>query len=231
MSTTAVAVNEETIKQEALTVIEQAKIVKVIDQPSYDSACSLLLDQIKPFRKRWAEYWSEPKKLAYSAYKAIQDKFNEGDEPLEKAERQVKAALATWTEEQELHRQQLQREAEAAVQKQEAEARANAAAVAEDLGASEEEVEAIANTPVPVVAAPIQPTYQKANGVSTRENFKARVTDLKKLALAVAKGQVPISYIEPNMQALNARAKADKLTMNVPGVVAYNDPIIAGRSK
>src|SRR5437016_14320646 len=80
--------NEQEIKQEALTIVEQSKIVKITDQPSYDNACSLLLEQIKPFRKKWAEYWDEVKKPAYAAYKAVLDKFNEGDKPLENAERQ-----------------------------------------------------------------------------------------------------------------------------------------------
>lgn len=230
MSTQAV-MNEEQIKTEALTIVERSKIVKVVDQWSYDQACSLLLDQIKPFRKRWEEYWSEPKKLAYSAYKAILAKFQEGDEPLERAERQVKDELARWTAEQERKRQELQRQAEAAARKAEEEARAIEATVAEDSGASPEEVEAIVSAPILTVAPPVEVTYQKAGGLSMRDNWGARVTDIKKLCAAIAKGTVPVSYVEPNMTALNSRAKADKNTMNVPGVIAINTPVMAGRMK
>jgi gas vesicle protein len=231
MSAEAIVVNEETIKQEALTVVEKAKIVKVIDQESYDSACELLLGQIKPFRKRWADYWDEVKKPAYSAYKAILDKFNEGDKPLAQAEAEVKFALSAWTAEQERKRQELQRQAEAEARKAEEEARAIEAAVAEDSGASPEEVEAIVEAPVFVVAKPVEATYVKANGLSMRDNWSARVVDIKKLCAAVAKGTVPVSYIEPNMTALNSRAKADRNTMNVPGVVAVNTPMMAGRTR
>jgi hypothetical protein len=231
MSSTAIVQNEESIKQEALTVVEQAKVVRIIDQDTYESACSLLLDQIKPFRKRWAEYWESPKTAAYQAYKAILGKYQEGDEPLARAEAQVKAEISRFDTEQERRRQQLQREAEEAARQKEEQDRLQAATVAEDLGASAEEVEAIANSVMPVVAEPIPMTYQRASGVSTRDAWSARVVDLKKLCAGVAKGTVPISYVEANMTALNARARADRTTMAVPGVIAVNNPTVSGRSR
>lgn len=223
--------NEQEIKQQALTIVEQSKIVRITDQQTYDGACFLLLSQIKPFRKRWAEYWEEVKKPAYAAYKAIQDKFNEGDKPLEAAERQVKAEIAKWDTEQERIRQDLQRKAEEEARKAEEEERLRAATLAEESGSTEEEVNAIIDAPVIAVAPPVEPTYQRASGVSTRENWKARVIDVKKLCAAIAKGTVPPNYVTPNESVLNARAKADKNTLNIPGVVACNDPIISGRSR
>lgn len=222
---------EQEIKQEALTVVEQAKIVKITDQESYDHACSLLLEQIKPFRKRWLEYWAAVKNPAWAAYQAIQKKFSEGDKPLEEAERQVKNEIARWDAEQEKIRQELQRQAEEEARKAEEEERLRLATMAEESGATEEEVSAIVDTPVTAVSPPVAATYQKASGIGTRENWKARVTDMKKLCAAIAKGTVPITYVMPNESVLNARAKADKSTLNIPGVVPYNDPIISGRSR
>ncbi len=222
---------EQEIKQEALTVVEQAKIVKITDQESYDYATTLLLEQIKPFRKRWLEYWAAVKNPAWAAYQAIQKKFTEGDKPLEEAERQVKLEIARWDAAQEAIRQQQQREAEEAARRAEEESRLQMAAMAEESGATEEEVAAIVDTPVTAVAPVVAPTYQKASGISTRENWKARVTDIKKLCAAVAKGTVPPTYVLPNESVLNARAKADRGTMNVPGVVPVNDPIVSGRSR
>jgi hypothetical protein len=226
MPTTIEQPSEDSIKQEALTISVKASLVRIVDQGSYEEACSLLLDQIKPFRKRWAEYWEQPKTMAYQAYKSILGKFQDGDEPLAKAEAQVKGAISAWDQEQER-----KRKAEEDARKAEEERRQREVAVAEDFGATEEEIEAIVSAPVTVVAAPVAPTYQKASGVSSRENWKARVIDIKKLCLAVAKGQVPANYISANETALNARAKADKRTLNVPGVVAYNDPIVSGRTR
>src|ERR1035438_129284 len=90
---------EQELKQEALTVVQQAAIVKIADQPSYNQASSLLLEQIIPFRKKWTAYWHGsddkpgPIKNAYRTYKSLLEKFNEGDAPAEQAERQVKNAI------------------------------------------------------------------------------------------------------------------------------------------
>ncbi len=223
--------SEQEIKQEALTVVEQAKIVKITDQESYDVACTLLLEQIKPFRKRWLEYWSAVKNPAWAAYQAIQKKFTEGDKPLEEAERQVKLEISRWDAEQEKIRQELQRKAEQEARQAEEEERLRLATMAEESGATEEEVSAIVDTPVTAVAPPVERTYQKASGIATRENWKAKVTDVKKLCVAIAKGTVPPNYVLPNESVLNARAKADKGTLNIPGVVAYNEPVVSGRSR
>lgn len=223
--------NENEIKQQALTIVEQATVVKIVDQPSYDEACSLLLEKIKPFRKRWNDYWEEVKKPAYATYKAIQKKFTDGDEPLDRAERAIKAEIAKWDAAQEKIRQEKQREAELKARKDEEEERLRIATLAEESGATEEEVNAIVDAPVTVVAPPVEPTYQKASGVSTRENWKARVVDVKKLCAAVAKGTVPVTYVLPNESVLNARAKADRQTLNIPGVVPFNDPIVSGRTR
>lgn len=223
--------SEQEIKQEALTVVEQAKIIKITDQKSYDHACSLLLDQVKPFRKRWEEYWESVKQPAYQAYRAVLNKFNEGDAPLEAAERQIKGEIARWDTEQERIRQQLQRQAEEDARKAEEEERLRVATLAEESGATEEQVMEIVNAPVMAIAPPVAPTYQRASGMSTRENYKARVVDMKKLCAAIGKGTVPITYVLPNESVLNARAKADKNTLNIPGVVPYNDPIVSGRTR
>ena len=232
---TTVAVQEQELKQQALSVLEQAKIMKITDQESYTNACVLLMDHIKPLRKRWADYWKGndahpgPVKLAYSAYKSVLEKFTQGDEPLERAESQVKAEVARWDAEQEKLRRELQEKAQ-----REAEAAAQAeidkqAVFAELSGADAEQVAAIAAQPVVVVAPPVLPTYEKVSGVSKRENWKARVTDMKKLCAAIGKGLVPVTYVLPNESALNQRAKADRSTLNIPGVVAYDDPVITGR--
>jgi len=64
-----------------------------------------------------------------------------------------------------------------------------------------------------------------------RDNWKARVTDIKKLCKAIGAGKVPVTYVQPDQSALDARAKSDRNTLNIPGVEAYNDPIISGRTR
>ena len=232
MPITIEQVQEENLKQEALTVTQKAALVKITDQPSYNSASALLLEQIIPFRKRWAEYWNPLKTAAWEAHKAIMAKFNEGDAPAEQAERIVKAAIRDWDVEQQRIQERLQREAQEAAEKAAQEEKLAAAIAAEKSGASKEEVDDIFTAPVAVVAAPVAPTYQRAAGISKmRDNWSAELVDMKALVKAVAAGKVSYEYLLPNQVALNARAKADKSTMNIPGVVARNVPVIAGRVK
>jgi hypothetical protein len=196
------------------------------------------LERILPFRKKWEAYWHGtdavpgPIKLAYRSYKALLEKFNDGDKPAEEAERVVKASIRNWDQEQERLRQAAQRKAQEEAGRLAKEEQLKAAIAAEQSGASKEEVDDIFSAPVAVVAAPVAPTYQRAAGISKmRDNWSAEVTDITKLVKAVAAGKVSYEYILPNQVALNARAKADKSTMQIPGVVARNVPVIAGRVK
>ena len=222
---------EQELKQQALTLAQHAQSIQIVDQQTYNQASALLLEKIIPIRKRWAEYWSPLKKTAYDSWQAINAKFNEGDKPLEQAEHAVKSSIRMWDDKQVALERERQRKAQEEAEAKEREERLQAAVVAEQAGASEEEVESIFDAPVAVVAAPVAPVYQRASGVSVRENWKAHVTDIKKLCLAVAKGQVSPEYVTPNMTALNARARADKQTMQIPGCIAKNESIVAGRTK
>lgn len=223
---------EQELKQEALTVTQKAALVRITDQPSYNQATVLLLETIIPFRKRWAEYWNPLKKAAHDSWKGITAKFEEGDAPAAQAEKIVKSAIVAWDSEQERIRQEQQRKAQEEAEREAKEKQMAAAIAAEQSGATKEEVDDIFDAPVAVVAAPVAPTYQRAAGISKmRDNWSAEVTDLSKLVKAVAAGKVSYEYLLPNQVALNARAKADKSTMNIPGVVARNVPVIAGRVK
>jgi len=231
MAITIEQAQEDTLKQEALTVIQKAAIVKIVDQPTYDSATSLLLENIIPFRQRWEAYWAPLRKAAWDAHKSIMAKFNEGDVPAAQAEMLVKSEISRWDIEQRRIEADRQRKAQEEAERVAKEEQLKAAIAAEQSGASKEEVEDIFDAPVAVVAAPVAPVYNRASGVSTRESWECTVTDIKKLCLAVAKGQVSPEYVLPNMAALNARARADKRTMNIPGCIAQPKSIVAGRVK
>lgn len=222
---------EKELKQEALTVVQHSQSIAIIDQLTYNEASSLLLEQIIPFRKKWSDYWAPLRKAAWDNHKAVMQKYNDGDAPAEQAERIVKIKLRIWDEQQRKIEEESQRKAQEAAEALEREERLKAAVIAEQSGASNDEVTDIMDAPVAVVAAPVAPAYQRALGISQRKHWTARCTDIKKLCLAVAKGQVSPEYVLPNMTALNARAKADKQTMNIPGCVAKNEPIVAGRVK
>jgi hypothetical protein len=220
---------ESTLRQE-LTVVQQAAAMKVIDAESYGAATALLLKQIIPFRKRWAEYWSPLKKAAYDAHKAVLAKFNEGDEPAEKAEKAIKAEIRRWEDEQERIQREAQRQAQEEAEKLEAQQRMIDAVFAEEAGATAEEIDALVAAPPLAVAAPVV-TFERATGISTRDNFKCRVVDMKALCKAIGAGKVPVNYVLPNEVVLNARARADRETLDLPGCEAVNDKIVSGRAR
>src|SRR5580765_1614654 len=222
---------EQELKAQSLTILQRAQIVKITDQESYDGATTLLLEEIVPIRKKWADYWKPLTGAAWDAYKKIQIKFKEGDEPLEAAEHSVKRAIRAWDDEQIRIEQERQRKAQEEAEKQAEEERLRAAIVAEEGGASESEVSAIVDAPVVVVAEPVAPSYQRTSGISRRSNWKAKVTDLHALVKAAAKDKSLLAYLEANQTALNNRAKADQKTLNIPGVVAYDDAIVSARGR
>lgn len=225
---------EQELKQTALTVIERAKLVRIVDQGSYDQAASLLADEIHPIRKRWAAYWrgengdSGPISLAYKAYKSLMDKFNEGEKPLKDAEESVVNAIRRWDAEQKRLLEEKQRQAQLKAEEEARIEREKQAEFAAMSGMDEAEVQAIATAPVAVVAAPVEPVYERRKGLPFKTlPWRARVTSLKKLCAAIGAGKAPETFVEPNQTALNKRADSDKVAMNVPGVVAY-DPNVTG---
>lgn len=219
------------LREQSLSLIEQAKQITIRDQDSYDQAAHLLTNGILPFRKRLKDYFEGLRKPAYAAYQAVLGKFNEQDKPAEEAERAVKMAIAKWDAEQERIRQEAQREAERRERERLEAERIAEAFFAEQAGASEEQIEAIQAAPMIPVVEEVEPTYQKAAGISIPKRWKCVVTDLKALCKAIGKGEVPASYVEPNMTALNARARADQRTMNIPGCVAKEEASVTGRTR
>jgi hypothetical protein len=219
------------LRQQGLSIVERAQTIKIVDEPTYHEAANLLTNVIMPWRKRWNMFWEEIREPAYTAYKAILAKRDEGDQKAAAAEAHIKAQIQNWTWEQERLRREAQRAAEEAERRRLEAERLEQEVLLSEMGASDAEIEKVVSVPIVPVVEEVEATYMKAAGVSTRENWHAVVTDVKALCLAIAKGQVPATYVEPNMKALNARAKADKESMKIPGVTSKNTPVVAGRTR
>lgn len=223
--------NEEQLTQTALTVVKRAALVKITDQQSYDSAAELLTAVIKPTRKAWTEYWEDVKKPLREAVNKVQAKFKNGDDKLAAAEQSVKMSIFTWDQEQDRIRQERQRKADEKAQRDVEAKKAALAVELEGSGMTDEDIEAAVASVPEVVAAPVQETYQNAAGISMRDNWSCEITDIKALCKAIGAGKVPTNYVLPNETALNARARADKGTMVLPGCKAVNKPVVAGRGR
>jgi len=79
--------------------------------------------------------------------------------------------------------------------------------------------------PINIIESP------KAEGISTRANWKAKLLDLRTLVAAIADGKAPISLVMLDTSAANKYAKALRNTMKVPGLDFYNDATLAVRKK
>ncbi len=70
----------------------------------------------------------------------------------------------------------------------------------------------------------------KVDGITYRDNWKAHPSiDIKALAAAVAAGTVPVTFLTPNLTAINQYGRASQGTQPVPGVRWFNDRQIAAR--
>lgn len=143
-----------------------------------------------------------------------------------KAERERLAAIererAAGNEAAAKEAERIAREEAEAAERAAAEARAKA-------DAAQTEIEIADVAPVLPMIAPA-----KADGISSRQNWKAECTDLQALvsaaAAASARGDTTLlGYLEPNTKALGQVAKALKGAARIPGVRIYAEESIAVR--
>jgi hypothetical protein len=159
------------------------------------------------------------------------------------AQREVEARAAAEKAEQE----RSQREAEAAQRKAreeveaarkagDAEAAATAEAAAVEAAAAAEEAQEqieLADIAPPTAIATIA---HKTAGVSTRQNWKAEVTDFKALVLASAErakagDDFLLGFLLPNDKALGMAAKSMQRKLLIDGVRVYAEDILSVRRK
>lgn len=160
-------------------------------------------------------------------------------------------------EEDRLRREQQEREAEelrqAELRRQEEEARINAEIQQQHAEEIERQLESlpvdtdaslieeICNTPAPepVRVAPEMPVFAPSQtvvraaaprGVGLGEDWCAEVTSLQLLCKAIGEGKVPEHYVQANMTALNQMARANRQSLNIPGVRAVSKPRVSARS-
>jgi DNA polymerase III gamma/tau subunit len=110
----------------------------------------------------------------------------------------------------------------AELQQQAEQTAADGAAQAETIAM---EAEMVTAAPVPVATA-----APKVAGLSTRQNWKARLTDKMALIKFVAAHPEHQHLLDVNQSAINQLAKAQKDAMNLPGVEAYPDAVMSARA-
>lgn len=165
-------------------------------------------------------------------YQDEQDRIRREAE--DKARRLAEAEQARLREEA-AERDRLAREEAARLQAKAAESTSRAEAQALEQRAHEvqqqgaAEAATLRDTADIVTAAPVAVMAPKAAGISTRETYKAEVTDKQKLVAYIAAHPDFLNLLDVNATALNQMAKALKSNLNLPGVRAYPDRGIAAR--
>lgn len=243
MLDTDLAPTKQSLELEAQRWTAQAtSLPAIVDAESCRNA-SYLLRSVKGLRGDIAKWFAphleaaqETKRKAEAARKGLAEEQARMEAPLIAVETKVKRLLLDWETTQEAARREMERQLQAAAQR-EAETRTLEAAAAlereavatGDAGMLQEAADVLAQ---PIEADPISiaKLTPKVDGIVYRDNWRAHETvDVRKLAAAVADGSVPVTFLTPNMSALNAYARATKGVQPVPGVKIFNDRQIAAR--
>lgn len=220
----------------------RARGLSIVDAESCVNA-SHLLKSVKLLRSE-IQAWFEPhveaametKRRAEVARKALVDEKDRMEAPLVNAETTIKRALLAWENEQERLRQEQERALQAEAQRR-AEAATLEAAAALELAANAsgdagmlEEAHSILDSPTEAPVVSVKTFMPKVQGVTYRDQWKAHPdVDVKALAAAVASGHAPVTFLQPNMTAINQFARATQGNQSVPGVRMFNDRQIAAR--
>lgn len=205
--------------------VDLAEHTEIIDQPSVELAAGHL-QAIAELQGEAAKTFDPIISKAHAAHKEALMQKKRITTPLDEAETIIKRKLGVYTQEQQRLRFEAERlereraEREAAIQRE------HEIEAAEALGASVEEIAVIAEAPLqrrPVLVA-AQP---KVAGISTRELWKAEVTDLAALVKYISTRPELSNLLTPNLPAINALARSLRSALNIPGVKVYNEASIA----
>ena len=162
------------------------------------------------------------------AKRRVMDAFRPATDRLTAAEHTIKGAIQIWSQEQDRLQRAEQARLDGIAEKERARLAEDAARAEEEGDTETAEVVREEATHVHVEQAP--PAATPSGPVHIRETWKAEVTDLRALALAVGEGHHLLEFVQANMQALNAMARTQKGAMNIPGVKAVMEKSVAARA-
>jgi len=203
--------HQSELKAEVSAVV--AVEIAVTNQETY-AAANDQIGKLQTVRKAIVERFSDPKKKAAEAHKAICALEKTFLNPVDERIDALKASTTRW-----YAAEQARIEAEAERKRKEAEEMARLAQEAEaqgDIATAEEAV-------VEAAMAEANVTYMpKVKGTSMREVWHAVVED---------EAQVPREYLMVNQSALDAVAKATKGAIKIPGVRFEKSYINSTRAK
>lgn len=201
----------EKVETEALTIVDEATTMVIIDDEGLEIAANLLLG-IKDLRKKIADTFDPIIDKAHKAHKEAIAQKKKTEAPLVEAENIIKPKMGKYREQQERERQAEIRRQEKLARKAMEEQQIQDAVEA-DLSGNKEEAEAILNDELMPVPAPKVEKPMKPDGIAFRENWSFEIVDVNK---------IPRVYMMPNEKLIGSTVRLikDKIAAEktIPGI-------------
>jgi len=212
--------NYQDALQQTTDLKTQAEQLQIVNQVTYDQAAEWLKVSAA-LVKAIKLHHAEPKAKAKAAHQAICDAEKKALRPHEIIRSVLAPKIAAWDKQQKEIEEKLRREKERLLKEQEENARLQLADHAQKMGANEETVDMILETPQPVPAVPKMQTYQRSTGVTVMQaRYVGKITDSRKLMQAILDGKAPTTFVKWSATEINNWAMATKGTANLPGLEA-----------
>ena len=221
--------NEQEIKSEVVKVQEEFSQIRVANKADMNIASAKVFELDKMANKI-KEYWSEPKKKAHEAHKAITAKEKEMLEPILNLKSEIVKMIDSFLRIEEQKRREEQARLDAERRKKEEAERLKLekkAVKAEEKGNVEkaEELREKAEDVYipPAIIEPAEKTVKTDNGsITARRVKKIEVLDLMDVIKGIAAGTIPLTVIELKEQNLLKWMDACGLK-EAPGCRLYDD--------
>jgi hypothetical protein len=200
------------VEAKALTLPDQARGVKVIDNATMKKANGLLMD-IRSIRKEIQDTFKPLAEKAHAAHKAILEQQKRTEAPLIEAEGILKIQIRAYMDEVERLRREEERRLQEIARKEEEERRLAEALQAEAEG-NIEEAKAILEEPAYIPIPTVKADIPKVDNRLFRKVWKFRVLDIRK---------VPIQYLKVDEIKVGQIVRAMKGETNIPGIQVYEE--------
>lgn len=217
---TAKPTTEIEITQQALTLADEARAMRIRTLDDYDQA-GAFLRRCKGMRDQISAFMAPVKRAAHEAHRAAIAQEKQALAPVEEAERLVKREVVRYQQELEAERRR-QEEAVRAMERERAEAAALEAARLCELNGDHEQAEEILDN-VEMFEEPVnlEAMEVRTEGVSIRQTWRYRVVD---------EALVPREYLMLDEKKIGAVVRAMKALTRIPGIEAYPDETVAVRA-
>lgn len=205
----------DALKTAVPDVVSTAQTLEVKDDASNQKAADFC-NTIRVMRKLVKDTFQAAYDSTKKAHEDVKTLRNSFDNPLAIAEEGLRGRIGIYT------KQENERRAK--------EAEAIRVAQEKELKKLEKKAEKTGVPFVPPMPAPVLPQKVQVSGMTTRTNYKAKVTDFMALVKAVAAGKVQPEALQANDSALDKLAKIQgKEGPMFPGVAVYGEIVTIGR--